>query len=314
MQDIRHYHKAEQEDVLRQSLSFVKDTPEKVKPDLSLIQVINNDRGYDLLMKHLATEFKFLHYQEYLYSEYFSMLENFDPKEHMIKYRLGPEVINIPGQVPKSYIVYYSSYSPEIFTRMNPGGDSLFSRASTEASKKKSHSTFNQPSNFGVACTPAIEKDINKSYDKTSLTEGLLSDSQELKKPESLPKGESQSAESIKSKSTSLMLRCRWVAYQLYEKYIAKNSSYELNVRGETRKKLELWMADRKKWFGGIADNDDINKLTFYDYFNLFDPVCKDVFQLLQDSFIRFQKTLPFDALLQNIQDLSFQSLSQERP
>ncbi|ETO23666.1 hypothetical protein RFI_13511 [Reticulomyxa filosa] len=357
VQEVSQYLKYDNKMLLQNSLS--RGELEKQGAELSLIQVINSERGYDLFMKHLATEFsmeclssvtEFLHYQQYLYDEYFAHVDTFDPKKHLLKYNLGSSVIEIPPQVPKSYIVYCTTISNDIYPQLNSLSPhtSTYNRAIKNFFKNKMYSSNERSKSTTVDQSKSVKAPLQKrkqfptemkiDYFNTPLTADIQNpnDSKrigintsvednshandndndqpqiQVKKMSSthiLNKKVSSSdvyttenelsAYLLDQSSEELIFRFRQISFSLFEKYINPNSCYELNIRGETRRKLQYKMSDRKKWFAG--KDDDIIKLTAFDYLHLFDDSCKEVFQLLQDSFRRFQQTLPCKALSQTL-------------
>ncbi|ETO16781.1 hypothetical protein RFI_20558, partial [Reticulomyxa filosa] len=370
VQEVDHLLKYDDKAVLQGNSS--QGHSSRSGPGLSLVQVISSERGYDLFMKHLATEFssvtEFLHYQQYFYDEYFVRVDSFDPKKHLLKYNLGSSVIEIPSQVPKSYIVYFTAVSNDVYPQLNSLSPHTitYNRAMKNFFKGRGHSPNEQSKSTTTTTTTTTTTDQSKGI-KTPLnkrkhfpmemkadyfdiplsvdfqsqndiqTIGITTNKKnndndennnsdekvdlnhetvnvsannqrqtKVKKVNKIASGNDLyvaenelSTYLLDQSSEELIVRFRQISFGLFDKYINSSSCYELNIRGETRKKLHSKMGDRKKWFAG--KDEDIIKLTAYDYLHLFDDACKEVFQLLQDSFRRFQQTLPFKALSQTI-------------
>ena len=81
------------------------------------------------------------------------------------------------------------------------------------------------------------------------------------------------------------------IALKLFYKYITYDSQYPLNISGNTRKQLKIQMHNSRKWLFEMREVSVVHLLT------LFNDACLETWRLLQDSFTRFQQTVPYRTL-----------------
>mmetsp|Transcript_45656 Transcript_45656/g.73072 ORF Transcript_45656/g.73072 Transcript_45656/m.73072 type:complete len:179 (+) Transcript_45656:1-537(+) len=97
-----------------------------------------------------------------------------------------------------------------------------------------------------------------------------------------------------------------WKSQQLYDKYIAVGSQYEVNLAWTTRSKIALFFAkerkkgkerERKSGKGARGGKCSLEEFDLSDFIMLFDPVCADMFKLMKDSYDRFRRKHEYQKL-----------------
>ena len=74
--------------------------------------------------------------------------------------------------------------------------------------------------------------------------------------------------------------KCKYIAYDLYIKYIKEGSKYQININYIARTKLNKLMKDKDKWLNNINISND-------ELFTLFARSIKQMQQLLRFSLNR---------------------------
>eukprot|EP01084_Bolivina_argentea_P069929 127175_1 len=83
-------------------------------------------------------------------------------------------------------------------------------------------------------------------------------------------------------------------AFNLYKKYAAIGSKYEINISYYQRNKLTNLMNDYEEWIA----NDGISN---HEMLNIFSSSCDEMIRLMQDSFRRFKRTGQYHKLSKNL-------------
>ena len=76
------------------------------------------------------------------------------------------------------------------------------------------------------------------------------------------------------------ILKCKYICYQLYLKYIKIGAKYEININSQTRYSLINLIDNKQKWI----DNINIDE---YELFKIFSKCSKEMIYLLTDSLSR---------------------------
>ena len=87
------------------------------------------------------------------------------------------------------------------------------------------------------------------------------------------------------------ILDAKMKSIELYRKYVAVGSEYQINLSTRTRERLTDRMDNSNQWI----QNQTVSKM---ELFYLFDKCCQEMFYLLQGSFARFKEDPQFKKLL----------------
>ena len=85
------------------------------------------------------------------------------------------------------------------------------------------------------------------------------------------------------NKDLSYKMKCKYIAYDLYTKYIKDGSKYQINISFLPRKSLDILLQNKELWL-------DIN-ITDAELFQLYAECALQMRQFLRDSVVRQQRT-----------------------
>lgn len=225
------------------------------RDDLTLIDVLRDEKFFDLFMDHLQCEFsieiilsliEFIQFQRSVYEfartiNAFQYDENFIPIDD--EWRIIYDFFHIPATIPKSSIVYGELKNDEI---------ALCKHLALNSSSINS--------NF----MEEIQTNEDENDENNDLMEIQEND------PE------------IERKKIEFLIR----SYKLYEKYIKYGGELEINLSFKEKQKLIDLMDEYNKWVNQtIDDNGKQLKLLF----KLFEKSMEEMFTLLNYSFSRFK-------------------------
>ena len=74
------------------------------------------------------------------------------------------------------------------------------------------------------------------------------------------------------------------IAYHLFKKYINPGCEMEINISGISRSEYETLMKDKKEWIENV-------EISPRDLLILFDDICLEMYQLMDQSFERFKRS-----------------------
>eukprot|EP01084_Bolivina_argentea_P030839 57086_1 len=248
----------------------------------SLTDILSNYKSVDIFTKHLMAEYsieclmslvEMLQFQQFVYKKYF---RNFHYSQTITEDYFHESLfkkINFPNSVPKSKIIYGKQYT------------------NTEYSINNNQTQF-------VQSTSKSKSNTKNKSKKTNFNDIIaLHEDQEIAtvqvNQETIDNKSDESVEDIKK---SLTIKAK----QIYLKYIAVGSHYEVNIAWCLRNRLiKLFNSNdnnNKKSNGKV-----LNEFDFCDYIDLYDEVCNEMYKLMRDSYDRFRRKNEYQKLKKTV-------------
>ena len=91
------------------------------------------------------------------------------------------------------------------------------------------------------------------------------------------------------------------IAHELYRKYINPGCELEVNISGISRSEYETLMHDKQEWVHNVDISSD-------DLYALFDDICLEMYQLMDQSFERFRRSDEYSSSFVSIESNSLMS------